>query len=865
MSAVRRNDRRTSRLKHASPYARPPKANSEDKEKKSFWGLGGLLGFLNPFGKSTDRVESRPPPPPSDDDEVEISIPEMHPAFQVQLDPGADPEWNLPPILQQASAEMIQQQQLEQQQPVHPLLPPPPPAVQLPTETTQPTSPQHTPQTPPRNSLPFPLTPSPSLSRSYSGTMAKNLEPVTRFLVEKAGQPLNEFEAAGIVDYIQRNVQGADKPEPFRFSTSPSPSSSPNLNLGSSNTSSSTSSPRKTLTKNPNGVYRWQGAGSSRPRNRYQSPGFGPRPQQSRIKLSPPKTPATTDTKRRRVGDEAESSVPQWAAVPSTSASTSTVTFPSESSEPASQPSQPSSSTSMTSPNGKTPATLAPLPPVTPKANGVQGPRLRTTGISTTPAIPSPLRQTWKGNDSPPQLPQPSRPTKAAGYMTELLKEIAPVKKPDVSNPYQTASPVKPPPRKPAPKRPRPAAKRAEKPKEKELELTAREIIEATVPKGSKRSRPPLELEDSPRVEEVSDEEIPTPAISGTSSQLSRFPSSSKSAGEVDEIVHLDEESPSKKRKTTKSPQPSQAPAAEVIDIDASELAPSSALVRPSEIIEPDELPKVNGKPNSPATTSTLPTANARSLFGIKSSAPKEPSKLRYSYQVDKVQVVASQTTSTSPPAPSLFTPLTAPLLPVSSLFASPPTAPSPTTTQPVACPPKAQLSPKDEALAMNVDDLPKYSFTVKETVYPAGPSSENARKVASEAPVSSLPTFDIRTVPAKIINGFNWTAAGLKAPTPSIGSQWICDLCQLKNPDSAKEKCTVCDAPRPGVAQSKPVSTCVMPPAPPAPPVKGFDWSAAGLAPPSKASGGSWICSVCDLSNPATATDKCTVCDAPR
>ncbi|KAI6164455.1 hypothetical protein EDD17DRAFT_349080 [Pisolithus thermaeus] len=857
MSAVRRNDRRTSRIKQASPYTRPLKASNEDKQKKSLWNLGGLLGFLNPFGKSTDRVESRPPPPPSDDDEVEISIPEMHPAFQVQLDPGADPEWNLPPTLQQASAELIQQQQEEQQQ--RALQHPQPPSSPAQPSTAS-TSPQQAPQTPPRNSLPFPLTPPAqlsSVSRAYSGPLAKNLEPVTRFLVEKAGQPLNEFEAAGIVDYIQRNVQGADKPEPFRFSTSPSRSSSPSLNLGNSNATSSTPSPRKTLTRNPNGVYRWQGAGSSRPRNRYQSPGFGPRPQQSRIKLSPPKTPATTDTKRRRVGDEAESSVPQWTPMPSTSTSTSTVIFPSQNSEPASQSQQPSPSASMTGPDGKTPATLAPPSPVTPKANGTQGTRLRTTGLSTSPAIPSPLRQTWKGNDSPLQPPQPSRPTKAAGYMTELLKEITPVKKPDVSNPYQTASPVKPPPRKPAPKRPRPAVKAAEKPKEKAPQLTAREIIEATVPKGSKRSRPPPELEDSPRVEEASGEEIPIPAINGISSQSSRFPGSSESAIEVEEIVCLDEESPPKKRKTTKSPQPSQPPAAEVIDIDASELPPSSPLVRPTEITEPDESPKVNGKPGSPTTASSLPTANSKTLFGIKSSAPKEPSKLRYSYQVDKVEVVASSATSAPP---------TAPLPPASSLF-TPPTTPVPSLTHPIAGPPKAKLSPQDEALAVNTDDLPKYSFTVKETVYPAGPSSENARKAASEVPVSSLPTFDIKSIPVKDMNGFNWTAAGLKPPTPSTGSKWKCDLCGLENPDSAKEKCTICDAPRPGVAQSEPVSTsppAPAPPAPPVPPVKAFDWSAAGVAPP-KPSGDSWTCSSCMLSNPATATDKCKVCDTPR
>lgn len=59
---------------------------------------------------------------------------------------------------------------------------------------------------PSAGSQPFSLTtPAPA---PFGPSLAKNLEPVTRFLVEKAGQPLNEFEAAGIVDYIQKNVQG---------------------------------------------------------------------------------------------------------------------------------------------------------------------------------------------------------------------------------------------------------------------------------------------------------------------------------------------------------------------------------------------------------------------------------------------------------------------------------------------------------------------------------------------------------------------------------------------------------------------------------------------------------------------------------
>lgn len=342
-------------------------------------------------------------------------------------------------------------------------------------------------------------TPAPSGS-----SLAKNLEPITRFLVEKAGQPLNEFEAAGIVDYIQKNVQGTpmgccvgmyslrflrlfvgsasvpDRPEPFRFSLSPSRAASPTRTQGIGNTQT----PRKTLSRNPNGVYRWQGAGSSRPRNRYQSPGFAPRPQQYRMKLSPPKSPVTTDTKRRRVGDEAESMTPQKPAMPSTSTG-----FPSPIPESPVPPSHHATGPFAILLNGRPSVSSAPVPapPVTPKANGSQ-PRIRTGGLPmkpTTPAIPSPLRQTWKESDSPPQAYPSSRPTRAADFMTELIKEVTPTKKPDVSNPYQTASPVKPPApaRKPVARRPKPAAKPAEESKEQEPEVSAQSIIEATVPK----------------------------------------------------------------------------------------------------------------------------------------------------------------------------------------------------------------------------------------------------------------------------------------------------------------------------------------------------------------------------------------------
>ncbi|KAG8220879.1 hypothetical protein J3R82DRAFT_2376 [Butyriboletus roseoflavus] len=693
-------------------------------------------------------------------------------------------------------------------------------------------SPGHITQSSPHQ--PFSLnTPSPGPSNS---SLVKNLEPVTRFLVEKAGQPLNEFEAAGIVDYIQKNVQGStfvpDKPEPFRFSVSPSRSTSPNHTQGISNIQT----PRKTLSRNPNGVYRWQGAGSSRPRNRYQSPGFAPRQQQHRIKLSPPKTPPTADTKRRRVGDEAEFSTPQKPVVPSTS----TTTFPSSVPESPIPRSHHTAAPSVTLLNGKAAvsASFAPTLPVTPKANGIQ-PRIRTGGLPmkpTTPAIPSPLRQTWKESDSPPQASPPSRPTRAADFMTELIKEVTPTKKPDVSNPYQTASPVKPPApvRKSVAKRPKPTAKPSEKSREQVPEMSAQAIIEATVPKGTKRSRPPLEMEKSSRAEEVPDSEP--------------FASALPSRG--------DEGSPSKRRKT-----PPVRPSSKAQEID--EAGASKAIIRPAEIIEPvDDTAHINGKPAPPppATTLSPPSGNKPLIGSAKTSAPKEPSKLRYSFHADKVEVKTADVVLAPPLAP----------------FFAPLPVPSPAVPRTTAAPAEPKLSPKEEALAMCVDELPKYTFSAgTSSTCPAGPSFPAARNAVLSLAVTSLPTYDFIPIiaPVRAMNGFNWTAAGIKAPTTSAQT-WLCSLCGLLNTASAKEKCTICDAPRqaPTLSSSPspaptpaPISPTPTATAPPPTSKKSFDWSAAGLTPPSKPESGNWMCSVCSLSNPASATDKCSICDAPR
>ncbi|KAH7911059.1 hypothetical protein BJ138DRAFT_35123 [Hygrophoropsis aurantiaca] len=96
MSAVRRNDRRTTRNSLASPYARPAKSNTTSnpsQKKKSLWSFTGLLSYLNPLrfgsnGASSGRTERDRSESPSSDDEVraQADTDDGHPSlFRPQL------------------------------------------------------------------------------------------------------------------------------------------------------------------------------------------------------------------------------------------------------------------------------------------------------------------------------------------------------------------------------------------------------------------------------------------------------------------------------------------------------------------------------------------------------------------------------------------------------------------------------------------------------------------------------------------------------------------------------------------------------------------------------------------------------------
>ena len=308
------------------------------------------------------------------------------------------------------------------------------------------------------------------------------------------------------------------------------------------------------------------------------------------------------------------------------------------------------------------------------------------------------------------------------------------------------------------------------------------------------------------------------------------------------EEVSDEEESPVKKRRTVvQPPSTSRRTTVTVEEIKDVEMSSGSSAkpsvtasyTLPSEVIEPGDDKSDKKRATSP--TSAFPGFPRNGLTQPKSSAPKAPSKLRFSIQPEK------EDKEEIAPAPA------------------PARVPTPLVPAPA---PKAAVEskPKDArafVAAMREDELPKYTFALPMSSPGAGPSTLKARQAALAAPVTSLPTFDFSKAPAPTSaskpsapsGGFDWGAAGLKPPPKPSADQWTCAECTLVSPASA-DKCVVCDAPRAG--------------APKAAPVQGFDWAAAGVKPPPQAGGGQWTCSTCMLKNPVDAS-QCTVCDTPR
>lgn len=220
------------------------------------------------------------------------------------------------------------------------------------------------------------------------------------------------------------------------------------------------------MNKDPNGSLHWQGAGKargSRARSRHYSPAGGTTP-----------TPKTDNSKRRKVHEERN--------------------YSSQSRMSTSQ----SASSSGLRDAGAGPSTPSRL------ADIQKLPRASIVRPLSTPNAPSPLRQVVNGTSpgssgasssrmrtSPTHANGVHTRTRAASVLAEMIEKVTPPPKPDIANPYEMASPVKPVSKPKERKRMserRARAVQLEKEKEKEQEikkLSAKTIIEATVPKVS--------------------------------------------------------------------------------------------------------------------------------------------------------------------------------------------------------------------------------------------------------------------------------------------------------------------------------------------------------------------------------------------
>lgn len=329
----------------------------------------------------------------------------------------------------------------------------------------------------------------------------------------------------------------------------------------------------------------------------------------------------------------------------------------------------------------------------------------------------------------------------------------------------------------------------------------------------------------------------------------------------------------------------------EVMDED---VAASPSYTQPSEIIEPGD---DKARTSAFSTMAAASNEHATSAFkkqpqsssspfgtkpiGIKSSAPKEPSKLRETYVAEKDDDERDGSSTSVPPIPFAsalspkingFTPT--PKMQVNGIS---------TTAQ------QTSSDPKQAAMDVDIADLPKYDFSLPSSSELSDePSHVQARADVMAMSVVDLPVYDLTkystSADARVTNGvdstvkpvpvkaFDWAAAGIAPKPKASGGTWNCGTCMLENPASATAKCTVCETPRtPASAPSSSATSATVTelkpemPKPSSTPIQAFNWAAAGIAPTPKNNGGQWTCGTCMLSNPASATAKCTVCDAPK
>ncbi|KAI9432643.1 hypothetical protein BJY52DRAFT_1199027 [Lactarius psammicola] len=644
-----------------------------------------------------------------------------------------------------------------------------------------------------------------------SHSPAEKLETVKQYLRDRSDQPLHHVEYVGLVSLLKDSVQDDDS-QPFRFSASPTPSrgTTPAFNVGSP-APSSQQTPRRTLTRNPNGVYKWQGAGSARPRNRHQSPAFGPpRHTPSKIKLSAPEaSPHKTETKRRRVDTAIEPPTPHVTGE----------------SLPLAQPreqnscrffrlSTSSGSSSYTSMNDSSPD--------------------KSTTVPRHSTAPSLGDSSSSSHSSTPFQAEPAH--SCSEFYGGAHKEATPQRSLNLSNPYQTASPVKPLCKRNCKEAESPGGTPDGKQGKKDVNLSHQTIVE-----GHGANEPPRRSArlKSPSPPHVNANHAATNGQGNEEPEKGDIPFPKRQKVTVEEIVDIDMHSPTSPTNT-----------------------------HPGDAFDSSES-QHNVKKTTPTTNGNLVGSTPKPPFPLKSSAPKEPSKLRFGFAAE------SDHDSPPPVKPVFDRPPPASLQP-HELFTSPPAIkprppiipswPAPAPSQDVTSLPVPSSStesqsaksavPKDAkevALSLDTASLPSFSFDVP-TDSQTTSKHDKERSAASAAGPSSLPVFSFVFVGVKSAapGAFSWEAAGMKQPAKATGS-WTCGTCMVSN-DAAKVKCAACEEPRPDSTTNN--STA-------APTNGGFNWAAAGMKAPTKPQG-TWSCNVCMVDNDA-AKVKCVSCEEPK
>jgi hypothetical protein len=348
----------------------------------------------------------------------------------------------------------------------------------------------------------------------------------------------------------------------------------------------------------------------------------------------------------------------------------------------------------------------------------------------------------------------------------------------------------------------------------------------------------------------------------------SRTPTPERDTEEVDELM---DESPAPSRQRSLPPSPA-----------AAEKTPQADTSRP--------LPKMPAPFQAPAFKAPEISSPARP---VPSSAPS-PAK--------PTPAPTPASTQMTPPAPKFAPTVHKPTAPLAEIENSTLASISQSTTKTS----KVYSAAQQRAVKKPVDSLPKYLFQISMA---RAKASEAAKKAALAKPVETFTFILTPPTPANKTTSVTISQTPPSSTSTSTGTQWICSLCSLKNEDSVK-KCFVCETPRPAVKPPAQVAsqpsgttgfssqmfgaktsssewtcdTCMLKnpdsakekcqvcearrPAPNPAGTGGFVFAAPAPAKPATASstsGGPWTCSLCMLQNPDSAKEKCTICEAKR